>query len=212
MENYIGKGVLVVVDFQYDFCNKKGSLYVKGAEKAKEAILNRIKNDEFINQVIFTMDWHNFYDNSFEVNGGQWPVHCVQNTVGAGVDNDLVNACIKRGIIPTFVYKGDKFDVEEYGAFSNVTVDGDLVTLKNVSDEAENEVTVHRLDAITVCGIAGDYCVKETLKNLYEKSPNNIFVFEDGIASIDGGKTLNEYVEEKHIMKDKVWEKVITKS
>ena len=76
MENYIGKGVLVVVDFQYDFCNKKGSLYVKGAEKAKEAILNRINHDEF-NQVIFTMDWHNFYDESFEVNGGQWPVHCV---------------------------------------------------------------------------------------------------------------------------------------
>ena len=56
-----------------------------------------------------------------------------------------------------------------------------------------------------VCGIAGDYCVKETLKNLYEKSPNNIFVFEDGIASIDGGKALNEYVEEKHIMKSKLW-------
>jgi hypothetical protein len=28
---------------------------------------------------------------------------------------------------------------------------------------------------------------------------------EEGIASIDGGKALKEYVEEKHIMKSKLW-------
>jgi nicotinamidase-related amidase len=80
-----------------------------------------------------------------------------------------------------------------------------LVTLKNVSSEAENEVTIHRLDTIAVWGLAGDYCVKETLKNLYEKCPNYLFVLEEGIASIDGGKALKEYVEEKHIMKSKLW-------
>lgn len=45
---------------------------------------------------------------------------------------------------------------------------------------------------IVVCGLAGDYCVLETLKNLEPIKP---MVYLDGIASLDGGIKLNNYIE-----------------
>ena len=49
---------------------------------------------------------------------------------------------------------------------------------------------------VDVCGIAGDYCVLETLKGL-NKLFDNITVLSDYTASIDGGVALNEYIS-KH--------------
>ena len=40
--------------------------------------------------------------------------------------------------------------------------------------------------------MAGDYCVLETLKNLELIRP---MVYLDGIASLDGGIKLNNYIE-----------------
>lgn len=45
---------------------------------------------------------------------------------------------------------------------------------------------------LVICGLAGDFCVLETLKNL---APVNPMIFLDGVASLDGGVKLNEYVE-----------------
>ena len=31
---------LIIIDFQYDFCDPKGSLYVKGAQEARKGIID----------------------------------------------------------------------------------------------------------------------------------------------------------------------------
>ena len=52
-------------------------------------------------------------------------------------------------------------------------------------------------DNIVICGIAGDFCVKESIKNLLKHWRFNIEVFMDGIASIDGGTALKELINER---------------
>jgi nicotinamidase-related amidase len=184
---------LVIVDFQYDFCNPNGSLYVKGAEEAKQAIINKLNTDKSINHVIFTLDWHEYCDESFEINGGQWPIHCLQNSIGAGVDTDLIKACQDNGINPEFIYKGDVPNVEEYGAFSSFerSLMGNGINLFN--HNKENEVTVLN-NIVIVCGIAGDYCVKETFMNLL-KTPLSVGLDPTCIASIDGGETIKNLLD-----------------
>ena len=47
------KKILVVVDYQYDFYNPNGALYVNGGEKLYDKIMNIIPN---FDEVIFTQD------------------------------------------------------------------------------------------------------------------------------------------------------------
>ena len=77
------KNAVLVVDYQSDFADPKGGLYVKDGEKIKQSI------NEFLEQVkdkatiIASRDWHPKNHCSFVENGGQWNTHCVQNTDGA---------------------------------------------------------------------------------------------------------------------------------
>ena len=201
------KITLIIVDFQKDFSNVIGKLYVAGSENAKEAIIAFIrKNVENIGEIIFTVDWHTAKHCSFTINGGQWPAHCIQYSEGAGVDDDLVHLCIELGITIKFFIKGNDDAVEEYGAFEK------MGTIIHINDD-ENAYTVsannHKNDCsvafesdnVVICGIAGDYCVKNTIANLIKyKSPNgltlDVNVLLDGIASIDDGTTIKEYCKE----------------
>ena len=82
--------------------------------------------------------------------------------------------------------KGTNSDKEEYSIINNK--DDGIKFLKILSDY--NEYGKLHID---ICGIAGDYCVLETLKGLDLKF-NNITVLIDYVVSIDGGKKINEYV------------------
>ena len=190
------KRTLVIVDFQNDFCNPKGSLYVNGAEEAKANIIKYLEeNKNNIDNVILTRDWHRVDDKSFVENGGTWPVHCLQGNWGADVDGAILSAL--NDLHLNFVYsnKGTNPNVEEYGAFSFIRETDEGIALQNVND---SYVTLIPEDAtnVVVCGIAGDYCVLETTKNLVNSGKFNVELFLDGIASIDGGETINKYNNE----------------
>jgi len=182
---------LVIVDFQYDFASPNGSLYVKGAEEAQKNVIELIKTGNF-DFVIMTRDWHNNCDKSFKDNGGIWPVHCVEGTLGSEVMDGIVEALDEVGVEYVYSNKGTCPTVEEYGAFAFISEnDGGTVTLKNVNDSYETILNVN--DDIVVCGIAGDYCVYETTKNLVDSGLFNVSVYLPGVASIDGGETITEY-------------------
>ena len=55
-----------------------------------------------------------------------------------------------------------------------------------------------------MCGIAGDYCVKETISNLLRHNKNedlnlNIEVLKSGIVSIDRGFAIDEFIKENNL-------------
>ena len=208
------KKTLIIVDVQYDFYDPKGSLYVKGGEEIIPEIKNLIETDGNIDQIIFTVDWHLPEDRSFSGNGGSWPFHCVQHTLGSTIHQDLINACINlgyssldyvaesgEGISPSGTYdvfkKGDSPYTEEYGAFVNYSYDPEkkFVCLTNMSDDSN--AYIPDSNGIIICGLAGDYCVLKTLENLIripELEKYRFEVFSEGIRSIDGGKKLSEFV------------------
>lgn len=62
------KILLLIIDMQNDFCSPKGSLHVKGAEKDVSRLAKFIvKNEDAINHIIFTQDYHNVVDISHPV-------------------------------------------------------------------------------------------------------------------------------------------------
>jgi nicotinamidase-related amidase len=190
------KRTLVIVDFQNDFCNPKGSLYVNGAEEAKANIIKYLdENKDNIDNVILTRDWHRVDDKSFAENGGTWPVHCLQGNWGADVDGAILSAL--NDLHLNFVYsnKGTNPNVEEYGAFSFIRDTADGIALQNVNDSYVTLIPEGATNVV-VCGIAGDYCVLETTKNLVNSGKFNVELFLDGIASIDNGNIINKYNDE----------------
>lgn len=172
---------LVIVDVQHDFAHPSGALFVPGAEQAVENIA-QLLHDPRVTQLTFTLDWHPYDHSSFADQGGTWPRHCVQYSQGASLHESLWVEHFDR-FTTHFVRKGQQRACEEYGAFAAPT------------DEQHEWLHQGRL---VVCGIAGDYCVLETLKNIRSVRPD-VEVFTAGVASIDGGTALNAYLSTNRI-------------
>ena len=196
---------LVIVDFQRDFYHPDGSMYVNGAENAEDAIVDYInKHASELSDVIFTVDWHSPNHSSFIVNNGEWPRHCIQFTEGAGINNKIFFTCINKNITVKVFKKGNIDSIEEYGAFTYINHriingDEDIVIAQN---EAQNSTVAFGSFDIIVCGIAGDYCVKNTIDNLIHNNcpvELQVSVLKEGIVSIDGGKILDEYIKENNL-------------
>lgn len=182
---------LVIVDCQNDFIS--GSMSVKGAKEALDSIKNYIsKNKKEICKILFTVDWHPYNHSSFKRYGGQWPSHCVQYTPGACIESKLLKFIQSLAIDYEVVPKGMIEEVEEYGAFSEIeyvqSFLGDRYYFQSVAEADANSTFV-------VCGIAGDYCVKETIKNMLQEDiiPD---VLLSGIASIDDGSTIKLFIKD----------------
>jgi nicotinamidase/pyrazinamidase len=146
------KAALIVVDVQNDFADPRGSLYVSDGEAVIPVINDQVNAARTAGAfVVYTQDWHPASTPHFQKDGGIWPVHCVKETWGAELHPDLevVGESLKKGT-----------DGEDgYSAFS-------------VRDPSTGETTPTRLEAmlrergvrvVTVCGLATDYCVVETV-------------------------------------------------
>lgn len=194
---------LVIVDMQQDFYSPNGSLYVKGGEKIIPNIIKYItehKNE--IADVVFTLDWHPNVPAAFVDEQTVWPRHCVQYTTGAGVSDELVKACTDNQKITKFFIKGNTVPHTEYGAFAKIgryeTIQGnEKIAVNNICGDSS---LTFETNNIVVCGIAGDYCVLQTLQNLVNsKVCDSIELLENGVVSIDG---TNEKVKNYCLLKN----------
>ena len=187
------KNILLIVDPQNDFIS--GTLPVEGAEAKMKKLAEYIKAKNTKYDYIFiTMDSHPTNHSSFKNNGGIWPEHCVKYTKGwelPGYLNEAINTA--SNCFVEIYYKGNIIDSEEYSIFDNYE-DGVILTRQIMSICEEGEVY------FDVCGIAGDYCVLETLKGLTGLvGTNYISVLDEFTASIDGGEKLHIFTTENNI-------------
>lgn len=135
---------LIIVDVQYDFL-PGGALAVNDGDAIVE-IIKKIR-DRF-DITIFTQDYHPLNHCSFKVNGGIWPVHCVEGTHGAAIHTDLLK---KNDIV---VEKGTTADVDSYSGFYD--------NERRKKTELDSILKKNRIDTVYICGLATDYCVKYT--------------------------------------------------
>ena len=182
------KGI-IIVDCQYDFIN--GTLPVPNAESKMHKLgyfLHKHDKDYFVK--ILTMDWHPWNHCSFNNNGGQWPIHCVQRSKGAAIYEPVLEAVYETSGDNIFLYKGTESGKEEYSIFEHDTA----------NEAIQNAVKEYKLDKIDICGLAGDVCVLNTLKDGIKIFGKDKFrLLEDFSPSIDGGKTLSSFLKSNEI-------------
>lgn len=186
--------LVIIVDCQFDFYNPNGALYVPHGEEAIASVEKLLSTLDKKNDIlVFTQDYHPENHSSFAVNGGLWNAHCVAGERGSEIAPELLSFEFENRY---FVFKGEDTAKEEYSAFINsrffvnddtIYIDG--VEIKNISDNFE----------VIICGIAGDYCVYDTLITLQKGLREDIKVYLDGTASIDGGEKLKKYLKENNI-------------
>lgn len=146
------KTILLIIDPQYDFIN--GSLTVEGGQVVMDRLSEYItaSKDKY-KAVWVTVDWHPFTHMSFKQNGGEWPTHCVQHSQGAAIYQPILDA-INANELPMEVFKkGDDENHEDYSIFNNLS-DGKFI---------RTHLGLSKPMTIDVCGLALDYCVKETI-------------------------------------------------
>ena len=142
---------LVVVDLQHDFADPDGALYVRGGEDLLDPINELIEEATTAGAaLIYTQDWHPEVTPHFAEHGGLWPVHCVIDSPGA----DLLPGLKTTGPV---IRKGSGPE-DGYSGFSVLH----LPTNETRETELDDFLKAHGATALTVVGLAGDWCVKET--------------------------------------------------
>ena len=173
--------MLIIVDPQIDFTT--GSLATAKGPEAMERLAQAIDNgvlDKYT-WVIITQDAHPSNHCSFIEQGGVFPPHCVQGTEGMNVYPVLQKA-LEDSNFGNYHYmtKGDLADREEFSVFQNAQSGEKLTT--TIKEEG--------FAGIDICGIATDYCVYETTKDLMEFYPaKQIRIVTNCLAAVDDNDT-----------------------
>jgi nicotinamidase/pyrazinamidase len=180
--------VLIVVDVQNDFL-PGGSLAVAGGDEIVPLINTLAKH--FTN-VIFTQDWHPADHISFASQhagkapfetielpyGTQvlWPEHCVWNSHGAELSDDLD---IPHGQL--IIRKGYNRQIDSYSGFQ----EADRETLTGLA----GYLNERDLDRVYVVGLATDFCVGWTAIDA-AAGGFDVAVIEDATRAIDNAGSL----------------------
>jgi nicotinamidase/pyrazinamidase len=152
---------LVVVDVQTDFL-PGGALAVASGDRIFapiDALAPRFR------RVYATRDWHPPDHSSYAQHGGPWPVHCVAGTRGAAFDQrlDLKN-------IDVVIDKGVDRATDGYSGFA--------------ATQLANDLRIHGIKRVFVCGLATDYCVKATALDAHSAGFAAVVV-ADASAAVD---------------------------
>ncbi|MDE0486482.1 MAG: bifunctional nicotinamidase/pyrazinamidase [Nitrospira sp.] len=155
------KTVLLLVHLQNDFC-PGGALPVPEGDHVIPVANDWIRF--FAGQgygIVATRDWHPANHCSFREQGGLWPPHCVQGSLGAQFHPDL-----KMPPGTLIVSGATNPKKEAYSGFDGTTLDERLEDLG--------------AQTLYVIGLATDYCVKQTVLDAC-KLGFRVVVLSDGV-------------------------------
>lgn len=155
------RDALLIVDVQNDFC-PGGALAVPYGDEVV-APINRLLQYSWL--AVATKDWHPAEHCSFQAQGGPWPPHCVQGTMGAELHPQLDTANI-----PVIITKGSRPDRDAYSGFDGTPLTHIL---------REKGVT-----RVVVCGLATDYCVRATAQDALQEG-FEVLVAADAIRGVE---------------------------
>lgn len=148
-----GPGVaLLVVDVQNDFADPQGSLSVRGGAALVAVISGHIERARAAGAfVAYTQDWHPPETPHFAKDGGIWPVHCIAGSWGARLHPDLTvdGPVVRKGASGEDGYSGFTMRHPTTGETEPTELDAVLRRA--------------RVARVVVCGLATDYCVRETV-------------------------------------------------
>ena len=185
------KRLLIIVDPQIDFTT--GSLAVANGPEAMDNLVNAFQNGLAKNydRIFVTQDFHPANHCSFVEQGGTFPAHCVQGTEGSknypNLQDELDHV---SGIEVEYLLKGDGADVEEFS----------ILKKEKNNQHIKEMIEFEKYAGIDICGIASDYCVYETLKDLLEFYPaENVRVATNCVAAVADNDLLPNFMAEKGI-------------
>lgn len=168
---------LLVIDVQKDFC-PGGALPIAGGDEVVP-VLNRwlaAAREKGV-PVYASRDWHPRRHLSFKEQGGQWPVHCLQDSGGAAFHPDL--ALPSEAVLVT---KGVRFDQDQNSAFDQTGLAAQL-----------RRDGVQRL---WIGGLAQDVCVLATVLDA-RREGFDVLVLEQAVRPVtrEGGRQAKEKME-----------------
>jgi nicotinamidase/pyrazinamidase len=142
---------LVVVDVQNDFSDPEGAAYVTNGDGVVPVVNQLVAAAQLAHAFVsYTQDWHPPSTPHFDVDGGTWPVHCVQDTWGAALHPalEVAGPVIRKGV-------GGE---DAYSAFTTF----DFKTGDDVPTELDARLRDHGVRHVVVIGLARETTVKDT--------------------------------------------------
>ena len=175
--------LLIIVDPQVDFTT--GSLATTNGPAAMDYLAKALDEGAWKNYgwIIVTQDAHPANHCSFVEQGGVFPPHCVQGTEGMKVYPALQE--VLNNILPNipdihYMEKGNLPEKEEFSIFQNEACGEKLRAI----------IERQAFEGIDICGIATDYCVYETVKDLIAFYPaSQVRVVTNCLAAVDDNDT-----------------------
>jgi nicotinamidase/pyrazinamidase len=156
-----------------------------------EKVQNFLKRShEWGFKIFASIDFHPINHSSFNI----WPKHCVNGTYGCEI-------FFNESMITQLIKKGTRIDADSYSAFYDYIDAGEKGDFcKTVLDD---KLIEHGIKNIIIIGLAGDYCVIQTIKDAI-KFGYKVYYASEYIKSVDGRKIseilqemeLKEYTEE----------------
>lgn len=170
---------LLVIDMQVDFL-PGGALGVPDGHEVVAPINHLIALYQAAGLPVYaSRDWHPQDHCSFAAQGGPWPPHCMAGTPGAAFAAEL--ALPDDAVV---ISKADTAGADAYSAFNGTTLAAQL--------------RERGIERVTVCGLATDYCVLNTVTDALEEDFATLIVPEAmravNVEHGDGAKALDRMV------------------